>query len=94
MAFNDYPKSELKPRKLSKEDMQNPYRVINDLFDYAHLPQIREHLWELLKLTISSSYHKQSRRDRANVLTFYEKLEQLVEAAHIIHRRRKKRPSE
>lgn len=94
MSINDYPKSEFEPRKLSKEEVENPYQVIDNFFDFAHLPQIRTELWEMLKLTVSSSYHIQRRRDRANLLYFYEKLEQLVEAAHIIHQREKKRPSD
>ena len=87
MLFNDFPKSELKPRKLSKEEIENPYQVIHAFFDYAHLPQIREHLWEWLKLTVSGNYNKESCRERTNLLYFYEKIEQLVEAVHIIHRR-------
>ncbi|MBL7735945.1 MAG: hypothetical protein JNL51_10825 [Chitinophagaceae bacterium] len=93
MSLRDYSPFELEPRKLSKEEIENPYEVIHNLFDFAELPFIREQLWELLKLTISGSYHKQSRSDRANLLFFYEKLETLVEAAHIIHQRTKKRPS-
>lgn len=94
MSINGYPKSEFEPRKLSKEEIENPYQIIDNFFDFAHLPQIREELWEMLKLTVSSSYHIQPRRDRANLLYFYEKLEQLVEAVHIIHQREKKRPSD
>jgi hypothetical protein len=94
MSINDYSQSELEPRKLSKEEIENPYEVIDNFFDYAHLPQVRDELWEFLKLTVSSNYHIQPRRDRANLLHFYEKLEQLVEAVHIIHQRTKRRPSE
>jgi hypothetical protein len=90
MSINDYPKSEFEPRKLSKEEIENPYQVIDNFFDFAHLPQIRDELWEMLKLTVSSSYHIQPRRNRANLLYFYEKLEQLVEAVHVIHRRKGK----
>lgn len=88
MTTDNYPLREFEPRKLSKEEIEDPYRVIHDFFSYAHLPQIREALWEWLKLTASGSYHKQPRRDRHNLLYLYEKVELLVEAAHIIHRQR------
>jgi len=88
MSIQDYSQSELEPRKLSKEEIENPYDVIDNFFDFAHLPQIRDELWEMLKLTVTSSYHIQPRRDRANLLYFYEKLEQLIEAAHVIHRKK------
>lgn len=70
MSINDYPKSELAPRKLSKEEIENPYQVLDNFFDFDHLLQIREELWQMLKLTVSSSYHIQPRRDRANLLYF------------------------
>lgn len=94
MSLRDYSPCELEPRKLSKEEIADPYEVIHDFFSFAHLPSIRNHLWELLRLTVSGSYHKQSRINRTNVLFFYEKLETLVEAVHIIHQRTKKRPSQ
>ena len=93
MPLSDYNPCELAPRKLTDEEIENPYVVIHDLFSYAHLPQIREHLWELLKITVSGNYHKKTRIGRGNVLFFYEKLETLIEAVHIIHQRTKKRPS-
>jgi hypothetical protein len=93
MSLSDYSSCELEPRLLAKEEVSDPYLVIHDLFSFAHLPSIREQLWEFFKLTVSGSYHKASRKDRANLLFFYEKLETLVEAVHIIHQRTKKRPS-
>jgi len=38
MSINDYPQSELEPRKLSKDEIENPYEVIDNFFDFAHLP--------------------------------------------------------
>ena len=88
ISIQEYSPAELEPRKLSKEEMANPYEVIDELFSYGHLPQLREALWEWLKLTVSGSYHHESRRDRANLLHLYEKLERLIEAAHIIYQSR------
>jgi hypothetical protein len=88
MAIQDYPSTELEPRNLSKEEMEDPYKVIHSLFDYGHLPQIRFMLWDLLKITITGTYHQQKPGERASLLHFYEKLEKLVEAVHILHRQR------
>lgn len=60
MSIQDYPTAELESRKLSKEEIANPYEVIDELFSYGHLPQLREALWEWLKLTVSGSYHHES----------------------------------
>ena len=88
MLISDYSAAELEPRKLSKDEIANPDKVIDEFFSYGHLPEIREALWECLKLTVSGSYHRESRRDRANLLCLYEKLEKLIEAAHIIYQRK------
>lgn len=55
MSIHDYPEEELKPRKLNKEEIEDPYQVIDGFFDYGHLPQIREHLWEWLQLTVGGN---------------------------------------
>jgi len=89
MPIHEYRPAELEPRKLSSEEIANPYEVINELFSYGHLPQLREALWEWLKLGVSSSNHHESQRDRANLLYLYEKMEKLIEAAHIIYQRKR-----
>jgi hypothetical protein len=90
MPLQDYPAWELKPRKLSFEEMEKPITVIHDFFSYGHLPEIREQLWELLKTTVAGNYCKiLDRRERSNMLYFYEQLEKLVEAVHILHVRDK-----
>jgi hypothetical protein len=93
MSIHEYPPAELEPRKLSKEEIEDPYQVIYELFDYAHLPQIRESIWEWLKATTSGNYHKLSVSERGNLLYLYEKIEKLIEAAHIIHNKRVQEPT-
>ncbi len=64
--------------------------VIDDFFSYAHLPQVRELLWEWLKTTVTGNYNKSlSRRERADLLYFYEQLTKLTEAVHLLHKRKK-----
>jgi hypothetical protein len=91
MSIHNYSPAELEPRNLSKEERVDPFQVIHGLFDYAHLPQIRESLWGWLKLTVSGTYHRESLTDKSNVIYLYERIAQLVEAAHILHRQGKYR---
>ncbi len=89
MPNPDYTQSEFEPRYLTQVEIEEPYQVMHDFFDYANLPQVRTHLWEWLKLTVSGTFHKESSTDRSNLLYFFDKLEQLVEAAHILHKKGK-----
>lgn len=78
------------PQKLAPEEIANPHQVIYDLFDFAHLPRIRELLWEFFKTTVIGNYtHDLHRRERELLVTIYEKIEKLVEAAHIINEKQK-----
>lgn len=87
MPIADYPDHELKPRKLTEEEIKNPYQVIDEFFSFGHIPQIRDLLWEFLKTTVTGNYPKKlSRRERCDLIHFYEKIEKLIEAAHLIHK--------
>lgn len=88
MPLQDYPSWELKPRKLSPEETEDPLLVIQDFFTYAHLPEIREQLWEMLKTMVTGGYcHVLKRQERADLMHFYEKLEKLIEAAHLLYKK-------
>jgi uncharacterized protein (UPF0216 family) len=85
MALQDYFPWELKPRKLTREEMEDPLLVIHDFFSNSHLPQAREQLWELLKVAVTGNYGKSlTRIERSDLVFFYEQLEKLVEASHVI----------
>jgi HEPN domain-containing protein len=89
MSISEYPSYELKPRKLSREETANPYLVIQDLFDYGHLPELRELLWHWFKTTVMGCYHKGlNRNERFDVINMYEHIEKLIEAVHLIHQNR------
>lgn len=78
------------PQKLTPAEIDNPHQVIYELFDFAHLPRIRELLWEFFKTTVTGNYsHDLHRRERELLVTIYEKIEKLVEAAHIINEKQK-----
>src|SRR5689334_12000445 len=71
--------------KLSSDEIENPYLVLENLFDYAHLPQVREIFWNSFKATITGSYPKKlSWNERNEIVCLYEYIEKLIEAAHLL----------
>lgn len=89
MPLSDYPAAELAPRHLTKDEIENPYEVINDLFQLGHLPQIRQDLWELFKTSIIGNFKSLPHRDRSDMVLFYERLQKLIEVVHLIYRERR-----
>ncbi len=85
MTNEDHGAWELKPRKLTPEEMECPDKVIEEFFQYAHLPQVRWYLWEFLKTMVTGTYVQLKSRERANLIYFYEQIERLVEAAHVMY---------
>lgn len=91
MNMSGYPEWEKQPRLLNKEEVENPYLVIEELFDFAHLPEIRNLLWEWLKTTVTGDFNESlDTREKSSLLFFYEKIEKLIEASHIILQLQKK----
>jgi hypothetical protein len=89
MPLQDYTPAELAPRNLTKEQVDDPTLVFDELFDSLYLPQCREALWDLFTVCVTGRFTEQSPTDRENVVHIYKKLEKLVEAAHILHVRNK-----
>jgi hypothetical protein len=88
MPLSDYPAWELEPRKLSAEQIADPMQVIHEFFNVGHLPQVRDMLWELLKITVTGNYaYGLTRREKTDLIYFYEQLEKIVEAAHLLHKK-------
>jgi HEPN domain-containing protein len=84
------PKNVFPPQNLTQVEIDNPHQVIYELFDFAHLPRIRELLWEFFKTAVTGNYsHDLHRRERELLVTVYEKIEKLIEAAHIINEKQK-----
>lgn len=82
----NYPEWEMQSRLLTKEEVTDPSIVLNEIFDFAHLPEWRTLLWEWLKITVSGTYNTESAEaERNSILFLYEKLQKLIEAAHLIH---------
>jgi len=76
--------------KLTGEEINDPYLVIDDLFQFGHLPDLREMLWNSFKSNITGTYHKElTRKERNEIVYLHEYMERLVEATHIINESRK-----
>jgi hypothetical protein len=86
MPLPDYPSRELEPRKLTPEQVANPMLVVHALFDFAHLPQIRIMLWDVLRAVVTGSYASLPQTEKNDLLYFYEQLEKLLEAVHLLHK--------
>lgn len=66
---------------LNKGQADNPQQVLADLFDFAHLPELKQMLWDWLKTTVTGSYNKTlNNRERATIVLLYEYLDKLLEA--------------
>lgn len=88
MPLHDYAPRELEPRNLGDDEIGNPLLVMHELFSFGHLPEIRELLWTSFKTMIAGNYATSLTADERNELVyFYEQLEKLVEAAHLMHTR-------
>ncbi len=86
MKQSEYPEWEMQSRLLNKEEVTDPGIVLDEVFDYAHLPEWRSLLWEWLKITVSGTYNTESAEyDRSSILYMYEKLQKLIEAAHLMY---------
>jgi len=76
---------------LSKDEIDHPELVLTELFDFAHLPELKKLLWDWLKATVTGTYNKTlNNRERASILLLYEYLEKLLEANHLIHQAHQK----
>ncbi|HEX6193701.1 MAG TPA: hypothetical protein VFZ42_15105 [Chitinophagaceae bacterium] len=88
MSLQDYASHELMPRKLTEEENKNPLLVIENFFDYSHLPQARDMLWELLKTLVTGNYSALSQNDQLNLFYFLEQIEKLIEGSHLMLRKK------
>jgi hypothetical protein len=85
---------ELCPRKLSADEINDPYLVIQQFFEYASLSNCREYLWEWLKVTVSGTFNTglMEKDQRFDMIYFYENIEKLIEAAHLIQLQNRSKP--
>lgn len=84
-AINHHEAWEMKPRKLSLEEIDQPEKVVREFFEFAHLPQVRWYMWELMKTLVTGSFPELDNKERIGLLCFYEQLEKLIEGVHVMH---------
>jgi hypothetical protein len=90
-TVNTHPQLDNQPLRLTEEERQDPYLVLEDFFSNFHLQDMREMLWDWLVAAMSaesSAYN--TGYARSNLVFVYEKLELLIEAAKVIHKRKRK----
>lgn len=88
MAINDYSPSDFEPHNLNKQQKEDPYLLIQEFFDFYHLPEARKDLWEWLQITVCGEFNILSSTGKSNIIFLYEFIEQLVEAVYIIYQRK------
>jgi predicted AAA+ superfamily ATPase len=86
-AMDHHEAWEMKPRKLSIEEIEQPERVIEEFFQFAHLPQVRWYMWELMKTLVTGGFPEIEARERTSLVCFYEQLEKLIEGVHVLRER-------
>ena len=74
------------PIKLDEEEMSDPYLVFLRFFDYTDANSARGYLWDWLKITVSGTYNTKlvDKRQRYDMIYFFEHIEKLIEAAYLI----------
>lgn len=84
-TYNKHPQWYNLPLRLSEEELDNPILVFNEFFQCYHLNETREVLWQWLSAIISSPGSISSEPlERSNHLYFYEKVEEIIEAAFLL----------
>jgi hypothetical protein len=84
-SYNNNPLWYNEPLRLTEEQRRDPILVFNDFFQCYHLKETREILWDWLTEVVSSSRSiSDDPHDRNNQFYFYEKIEELIEAALLI----------
>lgn len=71
------------PRRLNEAEMSNPHIAIAEFFDYYKLPDCRRTLRNWLHAGLSEPV-VQDNICPANLFSFYEQVEKLIEAAHML----------
>lgn len=90
-THNNHPQWYNQPLRLSKEQKRDPLSVMEEFFQCYHLNETRQTLWEWLTEVVSSSQSTSiGVHGRTDHMFFYEKIEELIEAAFILNNRRSK----
>lgn len=93
-SHNNHPLWCNQPLRLNEEQKLNPFLVFYEFFQCYHLNETREIFWAWLTEVVSSPRSISNEPiDRCNQFFFYEKIEELIEAAFLISKEKFKAPS-
>lgn len=91
-AHNNHPQWYNQPLRLNKDQKRDPLLVMEEFFQCYHLNETRQTLWEWLTEVVSSSQSNfNGIDDRNDDMFFYEKIEELIEAAFVLKKKLHKR---
>lgn len=90
-TYNHHPQWYNQPLRLTREQKQDPFLVIEDFFECYHLNEVREILWKWMEEVVCSPRSiSNNPMDRSNHMYFYEKMEELVEAVFMLEKLKRK----
>lgn len=76
---------------MTKEQKKDPLQAISDIFNAFTLVSGREHIADLLRCALTTENDEFSEpNQRDNIISFTERLEELLEAAYLLHSKNKK----
>ena len=91
-TLNKHPKWMNQPLRLNDRERKKPAIVITDFFEHYQLNEVRQVLWNWTVEVIGSDNNiSDSSHERSNIIFFYEKIEALVEAVFIQHKKKLKK---
>jgi hypothetical protein len=79
-TINRYPDWQYQPVRLSVEEMENPYEVLDQFFDCYSLPGLRSNLRQWLKEALTNK-----EGGSGDTLLLHDDIEKLIEVAWVIH---------
>jgi hypothetical protein len=80
------------PRKLTGQEAEHPEMVIDEFFEFANLSEVRWYMWEMMTAMVTGTYNQLKKRERSNLLYFYERVEKLIEGIHVMYDKNYCRP--
>jgi len=72
------------PRHLTVEEINEPLKVIEKFFLKHDISESREMLKQWLRITLIGDFVEMGSLQRAEFLAFFENIERVVEAVHVI----------
>lgn len=91
-TYNKHPQWYNQPLRLNEEQRRNPLEILEEFFQNYHLNDTREILWYWLTEVVSSSrLVPRDQHHHGNQMYFYERIEEMIEAAFIITKQARKR---